>query len=147
MTTMLSLDPGGTTGVAIIEYGKTGYNLVKTWQISGGLQGFLDFHWDELEDWEFDQIICESFDLREGVHGADLSPVYIIGALEALYPRALIEIVYQKPSQKSLCGDERLRKLNLHTPGRPHANDAVRHGIIYLRNKKHPAILEEGWGD
>jgi len=147
MTTMLSLDPGGTTGVAIIEYGTRSYNLVKTWQIPNGLQGFLDFHWDELEDWEFDEIICESFDLREGVHGADLSPVYIIGALEALYPRALMRITYQKPSQKALCGDERLRKLELHTPGRPHANDAVRHGIIYLRNKKHPKILQEGWGD
>ncbi len=147
MTTMLSLDPGGTTGVAIIEYGDTEYNLIKTWQIPNGLQGFLDFHWDELEDWEFDQIICESFDLREGVYGADLSPVYIIGALEALYPKALTPIIYQKPSQKALCGDDRLRKLGFHAPGRPHANDAVRHGIIYLRNNKHATILKEGWGD
>lgn len=147
MTTMLSLDPGGTTGVAIIEYGTEDYQLIKTWQIPNGLQGFLDFHWDELEDWEFDQIICESFDLREGVYGADLSPVYIIGALEALYPKATIDLVYQKPSQKSLCGDDRLRKLGLHTPGRPHANDAVRHGIIYLRNTKHPAVLKNGWSD
>ena len=147
MTTMLSLDPGGTTGVAIIEYGTESYELIKTLQIRNGLQGFLDFHWDELEDWEFDQIVCESFDLREGVHGVDLSPVYIIGALEALYPTAVNKIIYQKPSQKALCGDDRLRKLGLYESGRPHANDAVRHGIIYLRNNKHAAILKEGWGD
>ncbi len=147
MTTMLSLDPGGTTGVAIIEYGTQSYELVKTLQIRNGLQGFLDFHWDELEDWEFDEIICESFDLREGVYGADLTPVYIIGALEALYPKALNKVIYQKPNQKSLCGDDRLRKLGLHTPARPHANDAVRHGIIYLRNKKHPGVLRDGWAD
>ena len=147
MTTMLSLDPGGTTGVAIIEYGTQSYELVKTLQIRNGLQGFLDFHWDELEDWDFDEIVCESFDLREGVHGADLTPVYIIGALEALYPKALNKIIYQKPSQKSLCGDDRLRKLGLHTPSRPHANDAVRHGIIYLRNSKHPGVLKDGWAD
>lgn len=147
MTTMLSLDPGGTTGVAIIEYGTESYEVIKTLQIRNGLQGFLDFHWDELEDWEFDEIVCESFDLREGVYGADLSPVYIIGALEALYPKAVNKIIYQKPSQKSLCEDDRLRKLGLHEPGRPHANDAVRHGIIYLRNSKHPSVLKDGWAD
>ena len=143
----LCLDPGGTTGVATLAYDDLTYRVIRTWQIKNGLQGFLDFHWDELEDLVINQIICESFDLREGVYGADLSPVYIIGALEALYPRALTEIVYQKPSQKPLCDDDRLKKLGLHEPGRPHANDAVRHGIIYLRNKKHPMILQEGWGD
>lgn len=147
MTTMLSLDPGGTTGVAIIEYGTESYVVVKTLQIRNGLQGFLDFHWDELEDWEFDEIVCESFDLREGVYGADLSPVYIIGALEALYPKAVNKIIYQKPSQKALCGDDRLRKLGLYESGRPHANDACRHGIIYLRNKKHRKVLSDGWED
>lgn len=143
----LCLDPGGTTGVALIAYDDESYRIVETWQIKNGLQGFLDFHWDELEDWDIDQIICESFDLREGVYGADLSPVYIIGAVEALYPKGVYDIVYQKPSQKSLCGDERLKKLELHEPGRPHANDACRHGIIYLRNKKHRKVLSDGWGD
>lgn len=147
MKTALCLDPGGTTGVAMLAYDDEEYRVLKTWQIKNGLHGFLDFHWDELEDWDIDQIICESFDLREGVYGADLSPVYIIGALEALYPKGVCEIVYQKPSQKPLCGDERLRKLELYESGRPHANDAVRHGIIYLRNKKHKSVLREGWAD
>ena len=143
----LCLDPGGTTGVAMLAYDELTYKVIRTWQIKNGLQGFLDFHWDELEDMVFQQIICESFDLREGVYGVDLSPVYVIGALEALYPKALVEIIYQKPSQKSLCGDDRLRKLGLHEPGRPHANDAVRHGIIYLRNNRHATVLKEGWAD
>ena len=147
MTVALCLDPGGTTGVALLEYDEKNYEFIRTWQIKNGLQGFLDFHWDELEDIQIDEIICESFDLREGVHGADLSPTYIIGAVEALYPRNLINIIYQKPSQKHLCGDERLKKLRLHEPGRPHASDAVRHGIIYLRNKKHIIVLREGWED
>jgi hypothetical protein len=145
-TTALCLDPGGTTGVALLEYDEDSYSILETRQVPNSLQGFLDFHWDELADWRFTQIICESFDLREGVYGADLSPVYIIGALEALYPKALFEIIYQKPSQKALCTDEKLKRLNLHQPARPHTNDAVRHGIIYLRNKKHPTILQQGWG-
>jgi len=79
------------------------------------------------------------------VYGADLSPVYIIGALEALYP--LTTIIYQEPKIKPLCDDARLKKINLHFPGRGHANDAVRHGIIYLRNNRHLPTLRMGWAD
>ena len=141
---ILSLDPGGTTGVAAINYEEDqAPQIVRTWQIQNGLKGFLDFHWDELEDWNFDEIVCESFTLREGVRGVDLSPTYVIGALEALYPTTTIH--YQAPSQKPLCDDERLKKINMHEKARPHANDAVRHAIIYLRNKLHSPTLKLGW--
>lgn len=141
---VLSLDPGGTTGYAVswVEP-ETQIEVVRSGQIKGGLQGFLDFHWDVLEDMPFDKIVCESFTLREGVYGADLSPVYIIGALEALYPTC--DIIYQEPKLKPLCDDERLRKLNLHEPSKPHRNDAVRHAVIYLRNNKHIPTLVAGW--
>lgn len=147
MKTMLAVDPGGTTGLALFEYDDESYNLIWTKQIANKLQGFLDFHWDELEDIRLDQIVCESFDLREGVHGVDLSAVYIIGAIEALYPRGVYDLVMQKPSQKALCSDQRLHKMGLHQTGKPHASDSVRHGIIYLRNKKHKAVLKNGWED
>jgi hypothetical protein len=147
MTIMLAVDPGGTTGLALFAYDDDSYELIWTKQIANGLQGFLDFHWDELEDIKIDQIVCEDFDLREGVHGVDLSPTYIIGAIEALYPRGVFDLVLQKPSQKALCSDQRLHKMGLHQTGKPHASDACRHGIIYLRNKKHTAVLKNGWGD
>lgn len=145
MKTILSLDPGGTTGVAYSRYDKDSYELLWHKQISGSLKGFLDFHWDQLELLDIDQIVCESFTLREGVYGADLSPVYIIGALEALYPTT--EIIYQAPHQKPLCDDTRLKKMDLYTPGRGHAMDAVRHAVIYLRNNKHIPTLRKGWQD
>jgi len=144
--TMLGIDPGGTTGLALFDYSDNEYELLWRKQIPNDLQGFLDWHWDEGEHLNLDAIVCESFDLRAGIH-ADLSPVYIIGAIEALWPKALTNIIYQKPSQKHLCGDERLKRMNLHTPGKPHANDAVRHGIIYMRNLKNNQVLKEGWGD
>lgn len=143
MERILSLDPGGTTGVAYTEVTDDSVKVLWHKQIAGGLSGFLDFHWDQLEDIWIDTIVCEDFDLREGVYGADLSPVYIIGALEALYP--VTEIIYQKPSQKPLCDNDRLKKMGLYEAGRPHAMDAVRHCIIYLRNKKHTFILDWGW--
>lgn len=145
MLKILSLDPGGTTGVALTEYSDESVELIWQKQIQGSLQGFLNFHWDQMLFTEFDLIVCESFTLREGVHGADLSPVYIIGALEALYPTT--PIIYQEPKLKPLCDDTRLKKMGLYTPARGHAMDAVRHAIIYLRNKKHIPTLRKGWLD
>jgi hypothetical protein len=141
---ILSLDPGGTTGYALMFVTETDQaEIMKSGQIKGGLKGFLDFHWDVLEDIKIDKIVSESFTLREGIYGADLTPVSIIGALEALYPTT--EIVYQEPKLKPLCDDDRLKRLGLHIPGKPHMMDAVRHGIIYLRNNKHKPTLEAGW--
>ncbi len=147
MVTILSLDPGGTTGYAVLDVvlDTEPAEVVRRGQIEGGLAGFLDFHWDVLDGIQFDQIVCESFKLREGLHGVDLTPTYIIGALEALYPTT--PILYQEPKLKPLCDDLRLKKLGLHIPGKPHANDAVRHAIIALRNSKHKATLEAGWKD
>jgi hypothetical protein len=141
---ILSLDPGGTTGYAIIEVSEdTELEVLKMGQIKNSLKGFLDFHWDVLDDWKIDKIVCESFNLREGIYGADLSAVYIIGALEALYPT--IEINYQEPALKPLCDNDRLKRLGLYIPGKEHAMDAVRHGVIHLRNLKHMPTLEKGW--
>jgi hypothetical protein len=143
VSAILSLDPGGTTGVALFEVTEEDAELIWVKQIERGLQGFLNFHWDVLEDMKIDRIIAESFTLREGIYGADLSPVYIIGALEALYPTT--EIVYQEPKLKPLVDNERLKKMGLYLPSKPHGMDAVRHGIIYLRNNKHKPTLEAGW--
>lgn len=143
MSAILSLDPGGTTGVALFEVTEDEVELIWVKQIQGSLRGFLDFHWDVLEGMNLDMIVCESFTLREGIFGADLSPVYIMGALEALYPTT--KLVYQEPKLKPLCDNDRLKKMGLYTPGKPHGMDAVRHGIIYLRNNRHMPTLLWGW--
>lgn len=143
MPTLLSLDPGGTTGASVIFYNDQTLELIEVKQVKDGLKGFLN--WSENTNFNyFDEIICESFTLRPGVHGADITPAYIIGALEALLPGGP-EVTYQAPSQKKLCGDDRLKNMNLHTPGMQHANDATRHGIIYLRNRMHLPTLKKGW--
>ena len=150
MATMLSLDPGGTTGYAIFDVDLVNLDqpaeLIQRGQIAGSLQGFLDFYHDVLDAINIDLIVCESFTLREGVYGADLSPVYIIGAVQALYGETA-QLEYQEPKLKPLCDDARLKKMGLHVPGKPHANDAVRHAVIYLRNNKHMPTLTAGWKD
>lgn len=140
---LLSLDPGGTTGYAIVDYTDSDFKVEYSGQIKGGLAGFLEQDAEMLELHYFDLIVCESFTLREGIYGADLSPVYIIGALEALYQEK--KIVYQEPKLKPLCDDARLKRMGLYEAGKPHRNDAVRHAVIYLRNNKHMPTLVAGW--
>lgn len=143
MPLMLSLDPGGTTGVSIIGYDTDSVYVVRTEQVLNGLEGFV--HWvKEVSLSQFDEIVCESFTLRPGVHGADITPAYVIGALEAIV-HGERKVIYQQPSQKKLCGDDKLKKMEMYEAGSPHANDATRHGIIYLRNKIHLPTLEKGW--
>jgi len=105
------------------------------------LNGFIA--WQKDFDTPIDVIVCESFTLRPGIHGANLSPTYIIGALEALYQG--FDIVYQEPKLKPLCDDQRLKKMGFYTVGQQHVNDSTRHGIIYLRNKRHMPTLLKGW--
>ena len=139
---ILALDPGGTTGAAIIEFGDDTEPVIeKRWQIADGLQGFISWYQDTTDFW--DMIVCESFVLRPGVHGVDITPAYVIGALEAL--EGHLGVIYQEPKVKPLCDDDRLKAMGFHKPGQPHANDAVRHAVIYLRNKRHIPTLRKGW--
>lgn len=141
---ILSIDPGGTTGVAIIAFGENAEPVVTYCEeIPNGLHGFMDWYRGMADMTHWDIVVCENFTLRQNVKFPDLSPVYIIGALEAMeWPN---EIVYQAPAQKPLCNDARLKTMKMHKPGKGHANDAIRHAIIYLRNKKHLPTLMLGW--
>lgn len=54
---LLTFDPGKSSGIALGTYSDTEpYRLVKVWQISGGIQGlleWLDQHWDtERKAWK-----------------------------------------------------------------------------------------------
>ena len=141
---LLSIDPGGTTGVSMLEYSdSTAPKLVFQTQVENGLEGFINFYETFYMKLAWTQIVCESFTLRTGVKFPDLSPVYIIGALEVL--SGAIKVNYQPPTSKPLCDDNVLKRIGMHLPGKGHANDATRHGIIYLRNSKHMPTIEMAW--
>jgi hypothetical protein len=140
-TTILSIDPGGTTGITLLRADEKSISIIETIQVKDDLNGFIA--WQKDFDTPIDVIVCESFTLRPGIHGANLSPTYIIGALEALYQG--FDIVYQEPKLKPLCDDQRLKKMGFYTVGQQHVNDSTRHGIIYLRNKRHMPTLLKGW--
>lgn len=140
---ILAIDPGGTTGIAIVSFSDGVAPVVSHYeQIPDGLAGFIEWHKNN-QHLNWDIIVCENFTLRQNVKFPDLSPVYIIGALEAL--ESPKKIIYQSPAQKHLCDDKRLQIMGMHKPGKGHANDAIRHAIIYLRNKRHMPTLILGW--
>lgn len=148
MTRILGLDPGLTTGWAIIEYtNDTEPDLIDYGQIPFGHIGFIK-EWHELP--HFDFIVCESFTLREGIKGVNIEPTYVIGALEALLHEQGKEqlIIYQMPSYKTLCDNEALKRLDAYMKGKQHARDAARHAIVYLKTKiKHKPTIIKGWPD
>lgn len=132
--------------MAMFEYfDDTEAELLYYEQVTGSLQGFLEWYETKSHELGWDEVVCEDFTLRLNVKFPDLSPVYIIGALEALEWPTVPH--YQQPTQKPLCDDDRLKKLGLHKPGKGHANDAIRHGIIYLRRNRHMPTLKKGWAD
>ena len=143
MPVILGIDPGGTTGISLIEFTPgTEPKLLATSQVGNGLKGFL--RWHKMATYRWDFVVCESFTLRPGIHGVDITPAYVIGALEALEnPRSKIH--FQPPSSKPLCDDDTLKRLGLYTKAYPHSNDATRHAIIYLRNVRHMPTLRKGW--
>lgn len=137
---LFCFDPGGTTGVAHLWISPDKIWLVETWQVPNGVQGFLDWWKEEEIDVECDRIVSESFILREGLHGVDTTPLRIEGALAVLWPDNTTKM-YQMPSTKSLLPDERQQKIGMWDQGHRHANDAIKHGLIYEMKKGHPAML------
>lgn len=82
-------------------------------------------------------VLVEDFILRE--HSSDrslLSPVRLTSALyQELSHSHLGSCAWhiQSASDKSVVGDELLRSLGMYRPGWPHANDAARHLVLFLR--------------
>jgi len=145
MSKLVSVDPGVTTGVSFISYDDDSVQLEEAFQIGNGRRGFIDFLYREIKNPSMDveTFVCEDFILRPGVHGANIEPAFIIGAMEGILENYKVNM--QEAGLKKLVNDERLKKMGMFKTGWPHANDATRHGIIYLRNKKHMPTLLKGW--
>lgn len=133
-TTLVTIDPGLSTGVAIGTFSDTEpYNRTHAFQIEGGLRGFLDNFWFEydymyadyrlevggtydcrydVED-EMPVFVAEKFTPRAGQgfsHTlASTEPLRIEGALIALnlmpdYQKAEGNARWQQPAQQYFCG-------------------------------------------
>jgi hypothetical protein len=122
----VSLDPGGTTGIAIhgVE------DIITSHEIEGD-----DHHkelWDALFELAPDLVIYESFDWRPYRNQkVELISREYIGVIKLYCVTFGVTRQVQKPALKSWWTDNKLKRVGEYKPGKPHANDAVRHLLHY----------------
>ncbi len=153
---IVAIDPGGTTGIAVMKLTDTAYDLLEVHQWKDP-----DYVWQEIlallnryaEEFEDLYVICESFEVRPDVLDPDETPKYIIKDLER-YVHPVHEINYQQASMAKVGvppakggRPDRLKAFNLYQRGMRHTNDAVRHIVAYAISKlRYRPLIIAGWG-
>ena len=122
--TVVSLDPGRTTGHAVgtledgfmrVRCGQTQFDHIMLYQ--------------QLELIKPDYIICEEFEFRNKARkGLDLYPRELLGVCELYTQQRKIPLFRQKAMEgKAYYSNDKLKKDGLYLPGKPHAMDGLRH--------------------
>lgn len=141
---VLGMDPGGTTGIALLRYKDDELpELVYLHQIEGGMEGFYDYFVGSSINSNL--VIASEVWVEHQKKGVDRTPMYIQGVQYGFWHGE--GIVYQEPAQKSLVPDDYLKEQNLWTPGKRHQMDALIHALVYLRNNDHKPTMESLAGE
>lgn len=169
---VLAFDPGGSTGWALFWFPErnlyTGDILDDLEFDNGEIYGEDDVQCRQIRPMlarHDGPLILEDFVLRQFRQDRDLlSPVRMISRIELLnesrIPRAVTKVEelndahYQLPlfkqqpaMAKGTATDARMRSWGLWTPGKPHANDATRHCITFIRRARgNRALRLAAWG-
>ena len=160
MPTILSLDPGKSSGIALGRFSDDqGYELIDHWTILGGIHGFIQWagHYEFLLE-RSDVVVCEDFKLTSSPVVPDTTPLLIKGTIEYLARDRANGVVYQLPSQKGLLvrpggkstQSERfkwLKQQGFNFPGTANddLNDAITHALVYLKRTGHRPTIEKFW--
>jgi len=143
---VLAIDPGAKTGVCLFDADKGEVTLFRI--IPNGLAGFKEWWFNmgaSLNYHKADALVVESFELEEGTHGVDLTPVGIIGYLKTL----AIPIVWQRRMERGkdrLITPAVLKRAGLY-PKRGelkegHQVAALQHALAYLVRIRHHKTIE-----
>jgi len=151
MFQVVSFDPGGTTGWAVFEVHDVAmwsadYPITAnvSWWAAGEYGGRLDDQADQMVElcshWETAEVVSERFTLRKFLpEPSVLDPVRLNAKLQyAIRPR---RVWPQDPSlAMTTVTDDRLRDMGYYSHeylvGKPHARDAVRHALTWMRRRK-----------
>lgn len=149
---VLAIDPGLKTGVCLFDADKGEVVLFKI--IPHGLTGVASW-WNGFgklynrpgydSRLTYDVLVIESFELEEGTHGIDLTPVGIIDWFKTLD----IPIVWQRRNQRGkgkLITPAVLKRAGLY-PKRGelkegHQVAALQHALRYLVSIRHRGVIE-----
>lgn len=153
---IIAVDPGGTTGIAVMKLTDTDFELLEVHQWKDP-----DYVWQPIfelirkyaEEFEDTYVICESFEIRPDVLDPDETPKFIIKDLER-YIEPHYEINYQQASVAKVGvppakggRPDRLKAFGLYQRAMRHSNDAIRHIVAYSLDKlRHRPLIIAGWG-
>jgi hypothetical protein len=134
MKTIISVDPGGTTGFGIAKLNGGDLTPVRFGQ--DGDQGhFLGTVWNTLQRDEADCIVvCESYIITAETlrKSRQTAPLEIIGALRWMAGHFGAHFELQRPADaKRLATDQRLKNIGWWNGSQGHANDAARHLFLW----------------
>jgi hypothetical protein len=148
-TLIVSLDPGGTTGVASYSLpNKNGERRSDSYNIIDGMELGPEPHhkelWTYLTNADPDLILYEGFVQVDSAASVLISIEYI--AIAKLYAELTRKTIIMRPrSNKDVAWlkTAALKKMNAYVPGKPHRNDATRHLIHYIvSDLKRKEVLE-----
>lgn len=126
---VVALDPGRTTGYAMGDISEDGHMIIATGQHKWSQR---DLH-NNLEWYQPDYIVYETFEYRRKKDRADLYPRELIGVIELYADVENIRTHTQSPSSAmTYFTDTRLKEDGVYKPGKPHANDAARHLLYWF---------------
>lgn len=94
------------------------------------------------------KIVAEDFIPWADKNYVNYTPLEIKGALKFASKLLEIPIIIQSPAgRKEAVSDDALKNLDWYLAGEPNRNarEAIRHGVVYLKNERNRWILKEGW--
>lgn len=128
---ILSVDPGGTTGVAL--WNTHVLEDPTFYEVPGGLLGFVDWMEENTDQHELSLIICESFIPRPGARSMQYDALWIGGYLQAGAHLRRISFKFQSPATaKSFSTNDKLKAAGFYPVGLGHAQDAARHLLVHV---------------
>ena len=129
---IVAFDPGVTTGVATAKlYGDNEWTVDSFQLNETELYDWVDSHCDQFDHFQIERFIITPATAKKVVVYDSL---YLIGYLRYVAWRCQIPTTsYTKAADvMAAFTDESLKMAGLHTPGKVHANDAMRHLSYHL---------------
>lgn len=135
---LLAVDPGLMTGVSMVDVS----DLDSPKVIWSGEWDIETFHTkiDELmknEDGELG-LVYENYIITDETSKKSQQPwsLHLIGVMNYFGWKYSVPITIQKPSDKQFASNERLKSVDFwHVGGAGHANDSLRHAMVWIVNK------------
>lgn len=144
---ILSIDPSSnkfetsTTGIVLLDNAQ----LVDSWVVAYGAKNFNDWFKEIGQDLEFDVVVAEKFEVRDGDKSKDNSVLETIAAIRLCYPEIILQ---RNAGYQSDIPDELLKALDLWKFEKSHHQDvraAARLGLFWaMRNDIEEVVQDIG---